>query len=208
MGGTVGSAPQRKGSLKQGRAFAVPSVAGGRRHAQRLALCCRRQANGAGRSSPPSWWSALRIPLLPGRLARLITHLCCRWCCKTHPTSIRGFQQVGSKVIGLLASSAGPRWLLVPMNPGQRSPARLQMCSFISVLGTDVSEVPSHSPGAQAAAAAALSVGSGENTFLWTPPKVRESKDCSVLAMKPGLVLSLALLCLTPASKSLLGSAF
>lgn len=207
MGGTVGSAPQRKGSLKQGRAFAVPSVAGGRRHAQRLALCCRRQANGAGRSSHPSWWSALRIPLSPGRLARLVTHLCCRWCCKTHPAGIRGFQQVGSKVIGLLASSAGPRWLLVWMNPGQCSPACLQMCNFTPVLSTDVSEVPSHSPGAQAAAAA-LSVGSGENTFLWTPPKVRESKDRSVLATKPGMFLSLALLCLTPPSKSLLGSTF
>lgn len=45
VGGTVGSAPQRKGSLKQGRASAVPGVAGGRRHAQQPALCHRRRAN-------------------------------------------------------------------------------------------------------------------------------------------------------------------
>lgn len=39
VGGTAGSAPQRKGSLKQGWAFVVPSVAGGHQHAQQLALC-------------------------------------------------------------------------------------------------------------------------------------------------------------------------
>lgn len=44
VGGTAGSVPRRKGSLKQGRAFAVPSVAGGRRHAQRPALCKWSQA--------------------------------------------------------------------------------------------------------------------------------------------------------------------
>lgn len=142
MGGTAGSAPRRKGSLKQGRAFAVPSAAGGRRHAQRPALCRRRRANRAGRSSRPSWWSALRTPLLPGRLARLVMHLCCRWCCKTHPASIHGFQQVGFKVIGLLASSAGPCWLLLRIKPGQHSLASLQICDFTPMPSTNVSESP------------------------------------------------------------------
>lgn len=59
VGGTVGSSPQRKGSLKQGRAFAVRSVAGGRRHAQQPALCHRRRASRAGQGSHPSWWSAV-----------------------------------------------------------------------------------------------------------------------------------------------------
>lgn len=55
VGGTAGSVPQRKGSLKQGWAFAVPSGARGRRHAQQLALCHRRRANRAGPSIHPSW---------------------------------------------------------------------------------------------------------------------------------------------------------
>lgn len=168
VGGTVGSAPQRKGSLKQGRALAVPSAAGGRWHAQQPALCRRRRANGAGRSPRPSRWSALRTPLLPGRLERLVVHLYCGWCCKPHPTSTPGFQQVALKVIGSLASSAGS-WSA--SNQGNAARGVCGCAIFPPVPSTDVSESPMAFT--RGSGGGSSSPGSGGNTSPWTPPKVR-----------------------------------
>lgn len=91
--------------------------------------------------------------------------------------------------------------------PGSAAWHTCRCACFTPMSSTDVSGSPiAFIRGS--AAAVLLTAGSGENTSLWTLPKVRESKDWSVLATAPGLVLSPALLCLTPALKSILGSAF